>query len=164
MKVQLTNEKIFTIVYVLKTKYPDLEKFDKRFNFAITRTLANLQPIAAEIIKARDSVIPKFKEFEQKKQDIIKKYSNGVDQDGNPKFESDELRNICQNEVIQLVDEYKETLDERKKEVDIYNEILEEEVEVEVIQCRFEALPNDFDFKNLRILVKETDEEIEALL
>jgi len=158
MKTRLTNEQVFNIVYLLKTKYPDLEKFDKRFNFAVTRTLACLQPIAADILRARESGIPKFKDFEQKKQEIIKKYY--IDE----KFESDEEKQKCQEEVNQLAKEYTDVLEERSKEIQIYNEILSQEVEVDVVQCKFEALPNDFNFDVLRILVKETDEEIEAML
>ena len=159
MKTRLTNEQVFNIVYLLKTKYPDLEKFDKRFNFAVTRTLACLQPIAADILKARESGIPKYKEFEQKKQEIINKYSI------NGEFKSDEEKQKCQEEVNQLVlGEYKEALEERQKEIQIFNEILGQEVEVDVVQCKFEALPQDFNFDILRILCKETDDVIEAML
>lgn len=155
MKTRLTNEKAFNIVYLLKTKYPDLEKFDKRFNFAVTRTLACLQPIAADILKARESGIPKYKEFEQKKQELINQYSV----DGN--FKSAEEKQKCQEEVNKLAEEYKDILEERNKEIQIYNEILTQEIEVDIVQCKFEALPNDFNFDAVRILVKETDEEIE---
>jgi len=159
MKTRLTNEQVFNIVYLLKTKYPDLEKFDKRFNFAVTRTLACLQPIAADILKARESGIPKYKEFEQKKQEIINKYST------NGEFKSDEEKQKCQEEVNQLVlGEYKEALEERQKEIQIFNEILGQEVEVDVVQCKFEALPQDFNFDILRILCKESDDVIEAML
>jgi hypothetical protein len=158
MKIKLTNEQVFNVVYVLKTKYPDLEKFDKRFNFAVTRTLAVLQPIAADLLRARESGVLKFAEFEQKKQSIISSHSVSGD------FKSDEEKNNCQEEVIKLAEEYKEVLAERSKEIEIYNEILEQEIEVDVVQCKFEAIPNDFNFDILRILVKETDEEIEAML
>lgn len=158
MKTKLTNEQVFNIVYMLKTKYPDLEKFDKRFNFAVTRTLAVLQPIAADLLRAREPANPKFAEFEQKKQSIIDSHSVSGD------FKSDEEKNYCQEEVIVLAEEYKEVLAERTKEISIYNEILGQEIEVEVVPCKFEALPNNFDFNMLRILVKETDEEIEAML
>lgn len=158
MKINLTNEQVFNIVYVLKTKYEDLTKYDKRFNFAVTRTLSNLQPIASDLVKARESGVDKYKEFETKKQDLINKYSV----DGN--FKTDEDRNQCQLEVKTLAESYEEAIEERRKEVEIYNEILEQEVEVDIIQCRFEALPDDFDFDILRNLIKETDEEIEAML
>jgi len=158
MKTRLTNEKIFNIVYLLRNKYPDLEKFDKRFNFAISRTLTYLQPIASDILKARESGLPKFKEFEERKQIIINNYII------NGEFKSDEEKQKCQEEVNQLAKEYANVLEERSKEINIFNEILEQEVEVDIVQCKFEALPNDFNFDILRILVKETDEEIENIL
>lgn len=158
MKVSLTNEQVFNIVYVLKSKYPELEKHDKRFNFAVSRTLDNLQPIAADILKARESGLPKYIEFESKKQQIINQYSN------NGEFKSDEEKEQCQNEVNGLAVAYNEVLEERSKEIQIYNEILGQEVEVDIIPCKFEALPKEFNFQVLRVLVKETDEEIEAML
>lgn len=159
MKNRLTNEKIFNFVYLLKSKYPDLTKLDKRFNFAVSRTLANIQPIAVDILNARESGIPKFKEFEQKKKDIINEYSTS----GN--FKSDEDKQKCQEVVNNLAIEYKEVLEERQKEIQIYNEILEQEVEVDIVQCKFEAIPKEgFDFNVLRPLIKESDEEIEAML
>jgi hypothetical protein len=158
MKTRLTNEQVFNIVYLLKSKYPDLEKYDKRFNFAVTRTLANIQPIAADILKARESGVKGYKEFEQKKISIIGFYSvSGV-------YKTDEDKQKCQEEVNKLVEDNKEILEERKKEVEIYNEILGQEVEVDVIPCKFEALPDNFDFNILRILCKENDDEIEAML
>ena len=159
MKTRLTNEKVFNIVYLLKTKYPELDKFDKRFNFAVTRTLACLQPIASDLLGARESGLSKFQEFEQKKQQIIDKYST------NGNFNSDEEKQKCQEEVNQMVlGEYKDVLEERFKEIQIYNEILGQEVEVDIVQCKFEALPNDFNFEVLRILCKETDEELEKII
>jgi len=41
---------------------------------------------------------------------------------------------------------------------------LGQEVEVDIVQCKWEALPQDFNFEVLRILCKESDDEIEALL
>jgi len=157
MKTKLTNEQVFGIVYLLKTNYPDLTKYDKRFNFAVSRTLSNIQPIASDLIKARETGIERFKEFEKNKSDIINKY----DKDENGKIVDEKN---CQIEVDALAKEYKDALDERQKEIDIYNEILEQEVEVDIIQCKFEALPDNFDFNVLRTLCKESDEEIEAML
>jgi hypothetical protein len=164
MKTKMTNEKVFGMTYFLKNKYPDLTKFDKRFNFAVTRTLASLQPIASDLLKARETGVEKFKEFEQKKFEIVKTVAD-ISEDGTIKsFHSDEEKQKGQDQINKLAEGYKDALDERQKEINIYNEILSQEVEVDIIQCKFEALPEDFDFGILRILVKETDEEIEALI
>lgn len=163
MKVNLTNQQIFDIVYHLKTNYSNLTKYDKRFNFAVSRTIANLQPIAADLINARESGIEGYKEFERKKIDIVNKYASSVN-DNIPVFPSDEVKQECQNEVNKLAEEYSSSIEERENEISIYNEILEQEVDVDVIQCKFEALPSNFNFDILRVMVKESDEEIEALL
>jgi len=163
MKVNLTNRQIFDIVYSLKANYPDLTKYDKRFNFAVSRTLSNIQPIASELVKSRESSVQEYREFESKKIETIKKYASSVN-DNIPVFPSDEVKLECQNEVMKLVEKFKSAIEEREKEIEIYNEILKEEVEVDIIQCRFEALPTNFNFDVLRVLVKESDEEIEELL
>jgi len=159
MREKLTNEMVFGYVYTLKKSYPDLgsDKYDKRFNFAASRTISNLQPIASDLLKARETSLEKYKEFEVIKNSIIISYNDG-------NFESDVDRNKCQQEVNELVKEYEDVLKERQKEIEIYNEILETEVEVDIIKCKFEALPNDFNFEILRGMVKETDDEIEELI
>lgn len=163
MKVYLTNQQIFDIVYSLKANYPDLTKCDKRFNFAVSRTLTNLRPIASDLIKARESGVQGYREFEIKKIEIVKRYASSID-DNVPVYPSDEAKIECQNEVIKLAEKFKNAIEEREREIEIYNEILEQEVEVDIIQCRFEALPSNFNFDVLRVLVKESDEEIEELL
>lgn len=160
----MTNERVFEIVYLLKQNYPNLSKFDKRFNFAVSRTLVNLQPIANELIIARDTNLPNFIEFEQKKADIIRNHQIKDTNSDNLIFKSDEERNITQSEVNALAEEYKDAIHERQKEIDIYNEIISENVDVDIIQCSFNAVPEDFDFSILRDLIKETDEQIAELL
>ena len=64
MLMKLTNQMVFNIAYFLISKYTDLSKYDKRFNFAVTRDIAILQPIAADLLKARESSIEKYKEYE----------------------------------------------------------------------------------------------------
>lgn len=151
-------------MYLLKQNYPNLSKFDKRFNFAVSRTLVNLQPIANELIIARDTNLPNFIEFEQKKADIIRNHQIKDTNSDNLIFKSDEERNITQSEVNALAEEYKDAIHERQKGIDIYNEIISENVDVDIIQCSFNAVPEDFDFSILRDLIKETDEQIAELL
>lgn len=160
MLMKLTNEKVFEIAYFLKSKYNDLSKYDKRFNFAVTRNIAILQPIAADILKARESNVEKFKEFESKKLEIIKKYSN----DEGITFVSEEEKKKCQDEIIVLSKDYTEAFEERQKEIKIFNEILSQEVELDIVQCSFNAVPEDFNFNICRVMIKETDSEIEAML
>lgn len=170
MKVKLTNEKIFNVVFLLKSKYPNLSEYDKRFNFAITRSLSTLRPIAVDIFQARNSGIVKYNEFEQRKANIIKMYAkldinkNPININGDIQFNSEEAKEQAQIELNNLLEEYKDVLEERKKEIELYNEILQQEIEVDIVQCKFEAIPKDFDFDLLRFFIKESDEEIEALI
>jgi hypothetical protein len=164
MKFNFTNEKVLNYVLILKKQYADLLKYDKRFNFAVSRTISNLQPIAKEVFKLSETNVERFKEYEQKKEQLVKSIAMEVNDAGIPHFESVEDGERCKAEVAKLNEEYNDALVERQKEIDNFNEILNEEVEVDIVQCRFEALPYGFDFNTLRELVKETDEEIEELI
>jgi len=184
MKFTLTNEQVFEIVYLLTNLYPEISQnnnlpgvpvqnsnLDKRFRFACARNLSNLGSIAEDLITARKSENKDFLEFESKREDIIKKYAqtdeNGnliTDENQNYVFDSDEQREKGQSELDVLREQYKDALKAREKEIEIYNEILTTEVEVDIIQCKFEALPDNFPFNQLRMLIKETDDEIEAML
>lgn len=181
MKVSLTNEQIFEIVYLLSNLYSDLNnqdplqsnlsKYDKRFRFAYSRNIDNLGPIANDLIKARESEIPEYKEFEKKKFEIVKMYalkdSNGQpvsDDNENYMFPSVDDQNKAQEEMNKLVEDYSEAITGREKEAEIYNEILTQEIEVNVVQCSFESVPDNFPIKQLRVLIKETDDEIEAMI
>jgi hypothetical protein len=66
-----------------------------------------------------------------------------------------------------LISEYGDALSERQKEIEIYNELLMEEIEIDICQTSFRYLPdsvNNSTTKILRSMIKETDEEIEAII
>jgi hypothetical protein len=173
MKLRLTRERVFQIWYVLHNlKVPEGEKLDRRFDFARNRTMDNIGPEVAEIVKARQSGVSRYDEFVNKRNDILSQYAN-KDADGNPivngnqyAIDSDKMNEASQK-IHDLVNDYKDALEERQKEIDIYNEIVGEEIEVDIVQCSFAALPNfvNEEFtKVIRPMIKETDEEIENLL
>jgi hypothetical protein len=173
MKLKLTRERIFAIWYVLSNlKLPENEKIDKRFDFAKNRTLENIAPEIAEIIKARKSGIPRFDEFTTKRNEILSnlaiKDSNGNPNIINNQYNIDPDKKQEAAKAIQsLTSLYQDAIDERQKEVNIYNELITEEIEADITQVSFIALPSivsDEFTKVIRPMIKETDEQLEALL
>ncbi|HON82630.1 MAG TPA: hypothetical protein PLI22_00665 [Caldisericia bacterium] len=172
MKQMLTRERIFELYYVLQNGIPADVKLDKRFDFARNRTLDNLRPEVREIIKARETGLDKFKEFEMKRKAILEE--NCIrDENGKPLLKndsyvfSDDIEKDVSQKLLDLTNEYKDALEERQKEIQIYNEIIKEEIEVDIVKTTFRAFPdlvnNNFT-KILRPMIKETDEEIEQIL
>lgn len=173
MKQFMTREQVFELWYVLKHCIPEGTKLDKRFDFARNRTIDNLTPEVTEIIKARESGIERYNEFESKRNELIDKYclkdenGNFVNSGDKYVFNSLEDEKEAYNKLRDLADEYKDALNERQKEIDIYNEIVKEEIEVDIVKTTFKAIPDLVDeafTKVLRSMIKETDDEIEAMI
>jgi len=172
MKQLMTRENLFEFWYVLKNEVGNV-KFDKRFDYARNRTLENITPEISEIIKARKSGVPKFDEFETKRNSIIETYAmkdsdgNYIVSNGSYSFVSEEINKEATDKLIELGIEYKDSIEERQKEIDIYNEIIKEEIEVDIVRTTFNAFPNEVGdrfMKILRPMIKETDEELEVLI
>jgi len=172
-RVELPREHIFQLWAVLRLGYQDAEKLDKRFVFARNRTIENLTPEVTEIINARRSGIPEYEQFQQERTQILEKYCARND-DGTPvveneqyAFSDDGVRSAAEAEVATLSDKYKETLEARTKEIDVYNQIISESVEVDITKVTFDAFPKEIssdDLELLRVMAKETDEQIAEML
>jgi hypothetical protein len=173
MKHLMTREELFVFWYVLKNEIDEGAKYDKRFDYARNRTLENITPEVSELMKARKSGIPKFDEFEVKRSALIDNYamkdSSGkhVVNDGVYSFASEEIEKEATEKLINLGIEYKDAINEREKEIDIYNEIVKEEIEVDIVKTTFKSFPDSVSDQFTRILrpmIKETDEEIESII
>lgn len=173
MKQMMSREKLFEIWYILKNEYFDNIKLDKRFDYARSRNLYNFNPEAEQIVKARKSEIKEFEVFETKRKSILDTYSL-KDENDKPVlngdkcvFKSKEDEKKVTELLKNLAEEYKDVLSERQKEIDIYNELIQEEIEVDIVKTSFKYFPeqmnSEFTFV-LRPMMKETDEELENLL
>lgn len=172
MRQQLTREKLFNMWFVLRFEVTDEEKLDKRFVFARNRNLSNLASESEELIRARNSGIPAYNEFQEKKRAVVEKYcarneGRPVIDNGQYVFDDEQNRFKTDEEVAKLTEQYSEAIEQRRKEIDIYNELIRETVEVDVVQTSFEAFPPQLTgafLDVLRPMIRETDEEIEKLL
>ena len=68
--------------------------------------------------------------------------------------------------LAELIETYKEALDGRNREVQAYNEIVDEEIEIDICKCSFKNFPdiNPSQFELLKPMIKETQEELEEMM
>lgn len=164
MKKELTRNQLFELWYVLKDEKFDNEKLDKRFDYIRSRNLELLSSEVNQLLKARDPSNIKFGEFEKKQEEIFVKYGELRDI---KRFIKDEYKDIAIIELTKLKEEYKDVIQERKEEIDIYNELLYEKIEFDIAMISFKYLPDIVSsgwMKALRPMIKETDEEINNII
>lgn len=150
------------------------EIFDKRFVFAVYRNLEYFKP-EIEAIKNTQKESERFREFQEKIEQIGEEYSE-KDENGNPKIE---IKNGVEVYVItnrkeeanrklqELQVQYKDVIEEQKKNLEVFNQLMEEEVEVEICKVSFNYFPEKYSIdkhKVLKFIIKETPEEIENML
>lgn len=96
-----------------------------------------------------------FKEFETKRIELCTIHSE-KDEVGNPIVENDQYKisdyDSFNIELEKLYEKHKETVESRKKQIDDYNSLMEEELELEFKKVSFEDIPEDISEKQLRIL------------
>lgn len=144
------------------------EKGDKRFKFAINRNLEYFEP-EIKAIRETQKDSSEYSEFLQKRQLIGKEFADR-DENGNPKiqliegnevFLITERKDEANAKVSELVEEYKEVLEEKEREMKQFKDLMEEEVETDVCKISFKYLPDNADYISLKYIIKETPEEIE---
>lgn len=97
----------------------------------------------------------RFKEFEEKRVSLCVKYST-KDENGNPITTNEQYdivdKDAFKNEYIPLMDEYKDDLEARNKQMQEYENLLDEEIEIEFKKVDFNDLPEDLTSKQLEEL------------
>lgn len=118
-----------------------------KFSYAVAR---NMKTAEKEIEAINKSLEPYegYKEFEDKRLELCKEFAKK--EMGNPVIKNDKY--IIDEDRKELFDEnveglkkiYKESIDERKKQVDEFNKMLDEdEVNIFIHKVDFEELPKD---------------------
>ena len=96
-----------------------------------------------------------FKEFETKRIELCVDYSE-KDENGLPIIENEQYKILDFSkfdvELNILSEKHKEAIDARKKQIDDYNSLMEEELVLEFKKISIEELPNDVSEKQLRVL------------
>jgi len=117
-----------------------------KWSYAVAKNMVKLRP---EVEALQKALTPdqEFIEYDKKRQELAEKYA--VKKDGMPK--KVKVGNIEEyliadkdkfnKELFKLQETYKKALDERKKQVDDFIEILEEKIEVELHMVDSEYIP-----------------------
>ena len=172
--MKLKRIELVSLNHVLSKLSQNTQDSDKRFNYMVIKNLETFK-VEIECIKKVQQDNPKFAEFQSKVQQVGIDCSD-KDKDGNPILQTiNNVQTYVINERKQEADkvigdlkvEYKEAIDQRQTELEQINQLMEEDVEVEVVKCSWLYLPNSLninDQKILKLIIKETDEEIEKSL
>jgi hypothetical protein len=164
MKLKMSNDKLLSVYGILRDKYV-VGSYDKRFMFSVQRAISSLEPIVKDLVKASESSVDGFVDYEKERKDLLLRYCEYGEDGKFVRFLDSYGDGVeCNRLVGELVGRYKDVLEKREVEIGEYNSLLLEEVEVDIYPCSFVSLPDGFDFLNLRCLVKESDEEIEGML
>ena len=147
--------KIYNILAEIKGKQ------DKTFSMYVNLNLKQLQPLIENIKVIADSAKPsdKYKEFSLKEISLLREYCEKTE-DGNPvqlgpnqfriKSEYVDVYNMAKD---QLLEEYKDVVDEQKKLIEESENLMKEEVENEITEIPFSAFPEEFDVEQQRDLM-----------
>jgi signal recognition particle GTPase len=176
MKTKLSREQIFAMYYVLseellKGDKNNINNFDKWFSMATNRTLELIEPEIRNIMIARNTGVKEYQEYIANREEILKKYSI-KDEKGQPvivngqyTFPTEDVQNNVTKELTELLEKNKDVIEKRNKEVQAYNEIIQEVIEVDVCTCSFKYFPNitPIQFEALKPMIKESLEELEKM-
>ena len=143
---------IYSVLVNMKGNYPS------KLKYAIKRNKDLLSKEFESIREESNTKVEKLKEFEEKRMAIIRDHAEKTpdgklvsDAPNSIKIAEDK-REEYKTVVAALVEEYKETLDQRKKEVEDFDKSLLEEVTVEVHKFSNELVPNELTQDEYEIL------------
>lgn len=150
------------------------KEYNRFFLYSIEKTKAELKPIIEIVAKKEYEIVydEKIRQFENERISILEENSN-KDETGKPIIldnrydipteKSDSVREQTANLSKKYEDDFKR-IDSLRTEFEIF---LKEEVEVDIVKTSFKTIPETLDmdlFNTVMKLVKETDEEIQALI
>lgn len=94
-----------------------------------------------------------FKDFETKRIELCVLHSD-KDENGTPIIKDDQYvikdLNLFNVELDKISETYKDVIEERKKQVDEYNSLMEEDLELEFKKVSVDDLPDEISEKQLR--------------
>ncbi len=122
-----------------------------KFAYALLKNKKKIEEeikIFEEIIKPNS----KFEEYEMQRIKLCELHSE-KNEDGTPVIIGDRYKLIDENvfnkelEILKL--DYKEFIDERMKQINEYNKMLDEDINIEIIKIKFDDIPSNISAKEL---------------
>ena len=128
----------------------DPEVKNKKLIYTLVKNTKVLEIEVEAIAKGFDTNTEEYTEFTGKLRDVYQKYGEVDEQSGQIKttehgivLKEDVEKEDVEKEITDLETKYKSAIDERTKEVEAYNEILEETVDLPLTKIKFEDLPDE---------------------
>jgi hypothetical protein len=129
-----------------------------KFAFAVLKNRRKLESqieddrtIFEEILKPSEG----FKEYEDKRISLCES-SSEKDEEGKAITEGDRYKIIdmvkFNNDLNELTEEYQDVVDDRKKQIEEYNSLMEENIELDFQKVGFNDLPEELTENQLRSL------------
>jgi len=101
-----------------------------------------------------------YVEFDNKRVAIVEKHAK-KDEYGNPVIKNDSYDvdvDLVKPEVGELEKEYKKVIDDRKKQIEEFNALLAEEVEIDIHTVQLKETPEDISliqFEKIKFMIEE---------
>lgn len=132
------------------------EKTNVKFSYAIAKNKIQMRPEVEALEEARKPS-EKFVEYEQKRIALAKELADR-DETGKIKAENDRFiisEKMDQfNEKLEVLQkEYKDSIEEREKQIKEYNSILEEEIYIKLYKIKVEHLPDEIEAGFVEVFV-----------
>ncbi len=139
-----------------------------KFVYAVAK---NQSKVDSEIDALKAAIEPteKFKEFEEKRIKINEKYCRRDEndkpieeksKDGVPVYTFDDAEKKKRDKDVEsLFEESKSVLDERQEQVDKYNEMLKEDIDLELHKVKIDFVPDDITAAQMGLIQDMIDEE-----
>jgi len=134
-----------------------------KWAYAVARNITKLRP-EIEALQKAFTAGKEFLDYNKKRMDLAKKYAVKVD--GKPKtikvgsteeyLIDDEAK--FNRELDKLKKKYKKAIEERQKEVDDFNEILKEEIEIDLYMINSDYIPEGITPAQVSAIMPVIDE------
>lgn len=130
----------------------------KNLVYAIIKNTKLVEPEVTALSKALETDSEEFKTYVEETREIYGKYAD-IDEQGNIKtvpggivLKDPTTKDEVSKLIVDLDDKYKDAIEARKVEIEKYNEILDEDVEIDFYKIKLEYLPEEIEPRVLYIL------------
>lgn len=153
--IKISRRDLISLHNTIKEFLP--EKNTLYFTHAANRTLANIQPEIQELANLEQKTLPteEEREYLQKEASLVREF--GVKEKNYLEIDS-ERKDEFKVSFDKLQEENKELRETYIKKTSDFQEILNDEIEIDVVQCSLEHLPQELtndQYNALKVLIKE---------
>lgn len=128
-----------------------------KFAYGITKNINKLKPEIEALDKALEPT-KEFQEFDKKRVELVKKHSR-VDENGKPILKEDNNYDVVnmglfEKEFEELKKENQEVWDARLAQIEEFNKLLDEEINIEFYKIKLENVPENISTAQMSIITE----------